>query len=68
MIGNGFEETPKIVWEDLMAFKKSYTDTVPQNTKNGLDAAEIDRYQGQASFINKTQIVVDDQTLTAEQF
>ncbi|MBO0453868.1 dihydrolipoyl dehydrogenase family protein [Candidatus Enterococcus murrayae] len=68
MIGKGFEQTPKIVWEDLMAFKRSYTDDVPKNTTAGLDAAEIDRYKGQASFINANQIIVDDQTLAAEQF
>lgn len=68
MIGKGFEQAPKIVWEDLMTFKRSYTDSVPQNTKDGLDAAEIDRYQGQASFINANQIVVDDQNLAADQF
>lgn len=68
MIGKGFEQAPKIVWEDLMTFKRSYTDSVPQNTKDGLDAAEIDRYQGQASFINAKQIVVDDQNLAADQF
>lgn len=68
MIGKGFEHTPKIVWEDLMTFKKSYTDHVPDNTKQGLDSAEIDRYQGQASFVDANQIVVDGQTLTADQF
>lgn len=51
-----------------MTFKKSYTDFVPQNTKEGLDAAEIDRYQGQASFLNANQIVVNDQELSANQF
>ncbi|SET01644.1 glutathione reductase (NADPH) [Enterococcus malodoratus] len=68
MLGKGFDQTPKIVWEDLMTFKKSYTDFVPQNTKEGLDAAEIDRYQGQASFIDANQIVVNDQELSANQF
>lgn len=68
MIGKGFEQTPKIVWEDLMTFKRSYTDSVPQNTKEGLDSAEITRYQGQASFIDAHKIIVDDQTLTADQF
>lgn len=68
MIGKGFEQTPKIVWEDLMTFKRSYTDSVPQNTKEGLDSAKITRYQGQASFIDAHKIIVDDQTLTADQF
>ncbi|BBM18119.1 glutathione reductase [Enterococcus avium] len=68
MLGKGFDQMPKIVWEDLMTFKKSYTDFVPQNTKEGLDAAEIDRYQGQASFIDANQIVVNDQELSANQF
>lgn len=68
MIGKGFEQTPKIIWNDLMTFKKSYTDYVPQNTKDGLDAAEIDRYHGQASFIDENRIIVNDQNLTADQF
>ena len=68
MIGNGFEQTPRIIWEDLMTFKRSYTDSVPQKTKEGLDSVGIDRYQGQASFIDANQIIVNDEVLTANQF
>lgn len=68
MIGKGFEQVPNINWEDLMAFKRSYTDHVPENTKTGLDEAEIDRYQGQAEFVDAHNIMVNDQTLAADQF
>lgn len=68
MIGKGFKSSPKIDWEELMAFKKSYTDTVPKKTKEGLITAEIDCYQGQASFIDPHRITVADQELSAEQF
>ena len=68
MVGKGFEQTPKIIWEDLMTFKRSYTDSVPQNTKDGIDAAEIDRYTGQASFIDAHQIIVNDEILASDQF
>ncbi len=68
MVGKGFEQTPEIIWEELMAFKQSYTDAVPENTKKGLAAARIDSFYGQASFIDANHITVDQETLAADQF
>lgn len=68
MIGKGFEQTPEIIWEELMAFKQSYTEAVPENTKKGLAAARIDSFYGQASFIDANHIIVDQETLAADQF
>lgn len=68
MIGKGFEQTPEIIWEELMAFKQSYTDTVPENTKKGLAAAKIDFFYGQASFIDTNHITVDQEIVAADQF
>ena len=68
LTGKGFEGSPEINWEELMAFKKSYTDSVPSSTQEGFVSAEITTYHGSASFIDPQTIRVADQELTAEQF
>lgn len=68
MVGKGFDQTPKIIWEELMAFKKEYTDYVPQNTKKGLDTTGIDSFEGQAEFIDANHIKINEQRLAAKQF
>ncbi|MFC4771561.1 dihydrolipoyl dehydrogenase family protein [Enterococcus hermanniensis] len=68
LTGKGFETSPEINWEELMAFKKSYTDSVPDSTQHGLASAKITTYHGTASFVDSKTIAVADQKLTAEQY
>ncbi|GCF95878.1 glutathione reductase [Enterococcus florum] len=66
--GKGLESDPTIHWEELMAFKHSYTDTVPEGTKKGLIDTEIDTFEGQAEFADSHTIKVSDEELKAKQF
>ncbi|MBO1307055.1 NAD(P)/FAD-dependent oxidoreductase [Enterococcus sp. 669A] len=66
--GKGFEASPEIHWEELMAFKRTYTDSIPSGTKSGIEEAEIDAYDGQAEFVDAHTIEVADERLEAKQF
>lgn len=57
-----------IDWEALMAFKRSYTDTVPANTKQGLVSSGIVTYEGEAEFIDDQTLRIGSEIVSADQF
>jgi glutathione reductase (NADPH) len=56
----------KINWQELMKFKKSFTDPVPKNREQGFVDAGIDVFFGQARFVDETTVQVDNKTLTGK--
>jgi glutathione reductase (NADPH) len=68
LVGKGITGTLGIDWEDLMAFKRSYTDHVPTSTKQGLVDSGIAVYEGEATFIDDQTLRIGSETLSAEQF
>lgn len=68
LMGKGIKVKPAIDWPDLMAFKNTYTDPVPQNTKNNLQNSDIDVYEGTSHFINNKEIKINDSILKANRF
>mgnify|MGYP001024799984 FL=1 len=66
MQGNGVQGQVAIDWPELMAFKRSYTDRVPESTKQGLLAEGITTYYGQAAFRDTHTVVVDAEEIQAE--
>ncbi|MGR3741242.1 dihydrolipoyl dehydrogenase family protein [Companilactobacillus sp. DQM5] len=66
--GFGLDSTPKIIWKDLMKFKSSYTNKIPIETKNSLTSNNIDTVYGEASFISKNSISVNNEIYTADNF
>ncbi len=64
MKGLGIEGESKINWEDLMKFKRTFTEDVPKNREDGYLSAGIDTYHGVASFINENEILINDEKLT----
>ncbi|WP_409021867.1 dihydrolipoyl dehydrogenase family protein [Dellaglioa sp. P0083] len=68
MQGFGLTGSSIIDWPKLMAFKSAYTDKVPANTLAGLSAANIKTVHGSAKFISKSEINVNTETYTADNF
>lgn len=66
--GKGFSETPEISWPDLMRFKKTFTDPVPESELSGFKESGITAIKGRAEFIDAGHIQVDNQTYGAKQF
>lgn len=52
-------------WKELMAFKRSFTDPVPQERERSYHEQGIDTYHGVARFAGKNQIQVNDLALDA---
>ncbi|WP_179394107.1 dihydrolipoyl dehydrogenase family protein [Lacticaseibacillus absianus] len=63
----GLEGVPDINWPRLMAFKRRYTDTVPERTLTGLGEAGITTVAGEAKFIDPQTIAVGDAVYRGEQ-
>lgn len=68
LIGHGIQDSPAINWPDLIAFKKTYTDPISQNTKENLQSSGIVIYEGTAEFIDSNTVKVNNERLEAVQF
>jgi len=60
---HGLTEPPAIDWADLMTFKRSFTDPVPEAREKALEKAGIDAYHGTARFVNEHTLQVGEHTL-----
>lgn len=67
MHGNGVPAAGvSIDWPDLMRFKRTFTDEVPQQNETSLAEAGVGIVHGRARFVDPTTLRVGDKTLTAE--
>src|SRR5713101_1443758 len=53
-----------IDWPDLMRFKRTFTDPVPEQNERSFAEAGIGMLHGRARFVDRTTLRVDDQTVT----
>src|SRR5258708_27849559 len=53
-----------IDWPDLMRFKRTFTDPVPEQNERSFASASIGMLHGRARFIDRTTLRVADQTIT----
>lgn len=66
MQGNGIiSKGTDIDWAALMRFKRTFTGPVPKSTEQGFAKAGIVTFHGRARFVNKTAVMVGDDTLEA---
>lgn len=61
--GKGIAGNTTLDWPRLMAFKRSFTDPVPQKHLERYAAKGIDTYHGEARFIGRHKLAVDADTL-----
>ncbi|GBD88211.1 mercuric reductase [bacterium BMS3Abin03] len=67
MNGKGIDfKDLKINWKELMEFKRTFTDPVPENREEHFNKAGIDTFHGSAEFTGVQSIKVDDRELTAK--
>ncbi|WP_125761195.1 dihydrolipoyl dehydrogenase family protein [Companilactobacillus hulinensis] len=66
--GFGDAEVPFVQWPEIEAFKESYTDQIPDGSRNGIVSAGITAIDGGPKFISKDQIVVNGETYQADNF
>lgn len=63
MQGNGLESSSKINWEDLIAFKRTFTDPVPEATEKSLRDAGVTTFHGQAHFVSEKEVQIGNDNL-----
>src|SRR5260221_6011076 len=68
MRGRGVDGDVRIDWPDLIGFKRTFTDPVPQTLEKQYADTGIDTYHGHARFIGRDTIEVDGQTLKSRYF
>ena len=66
MADKGIINQPKVDWQSLMAFKKTFTDQIPVNTEQKFADAGFAMFHGTASFTDNQTIQVGEETLTAD--
>lgn len=66
MSGKGIQGDININWHDLMQFKETFIELVPDNIEKMLKKIGITTYYGQAQFTDTNTLQVGDDQLTAE--
>ncbi|HEY6327391.1 MAG TPA: NAD(P)/FAD-dependent oxidoreductase [Candidatus Cybelea sp.] len=65
MRGSGFSGAARIDWPELMRFKRTFTDPVPQQREESYRELGIDMHRGPARFLDPTTLSVADRRLEA---
>jgi glutathione reductase (NADPH) len=68
MKGQGISSTTEIDWQELMEFKRTFTQPVPENREKGMEKIGITPIHGRASFVDQETIEVHGETLKANNF
>src|SRR6266849_9835535 len=64
MKGKGIQaEKLQIDWQELMRFKRSFTEPVPKNREEGFAKAGIAAFHGRARFVGPSSVQVNDDVL-----
>jgi glutathione reductase (NADPH) len=66
MQGNGIQSDTHINWQELIAFKRAYTNPVPDKKEERMKEAGITVFHGKASFLDEQTISVNDQKIAGD--
>ncbi|WP_027108597.1 dihydrolipoyl dehydrogenase family protein [Lacticigenium naphthae] len=61
--GKGLTGDLQINWNELMQFKKKFTEPVPENREDSWNEVGIDTYRGKAIFLDENQIQIGEYQL-----
>ena len=64
--GKGITRMPEFSWEDLMKFKKTFTDAVPAATEKDLEKLGIKMYHQSPKFLDQNTLSVEGKTVHAK--
>lgn len=65
-VGKGIKAKATIDWSDLIRFKKTFTDPIPENTEQKFAGQDIALFHGAAMFLSPNTIRVHEAELQAE--
>lgn len=66
MAGSGITGDTRIDWQDLMAFKRTFTKPVPDNIEDSLTEMGVETYHERAQFLDKNKLQVGQNILSAQ--
>ena len=66
LIGKGIKAKASIAWPDLMRFKKTFTDSIPERTEKQFADQGIAIFHGAATFLSENTVRVGTDTLEAK--
>ncbi|GAB3061771.1 dihydrolipoyl dehydrogenase family protein [Virgibacillus ainsalahensis] len=66
MEGNGLEPASNINWKELIEFKRSFTDPVPEAKEESLKKTGVVTFHGKAEFVSENELRVEDEMLWGE--
>ena len=66
MHGKGIEGDGRINWTELIKFKRTFTDPIPDGTRLKLANAGIDLFEGQPQFEDENTIRIGDKLIAAQ--
>jgi glutathione reductase (NADPH) len=58
--------SPRISWQDLLRFKASFTDKIPQKREKAYRQANITALRGKASFVSREKVLIDGTAYRAD--
>jgi glutathione reductase (NADPH) len=68
MRSHGVAGDVRIDWPELIAFKRTFTDPIPQDREHSYAEKGIDTFHGRASFTDRNRMVVEGTVLEARYF
>lgn len=68
MKGKGLEAAASVNWQDMVAFKRTFTDAMPARVEGGLSKAGVTPLHGEARFAGPETIELDGKPLRAGHF
>ena len=66
LAGKGVMNAPSINWQELIAFKNSFTDPIPENKETTFKENGIYTYHGDPKFIAENQLKIGDDIIEAK--
>ena len=66
--GKGLEARTSVDWQDMIAFKHTFTDVMPGRIEGGLKKAHVTVLHGEARFTGPNTIELNGETLSARHF
>ncbi|MVM38204.1 NAD(P)/FAD-dependent oxidoreductase [Spirosoma sp. HMF3257] len=66
LVGKGIKAKASINWSDLIQFKKTFTESVPERTEKQFGEEGITAFHGAATFLSANTVRVGDDELQAE--
>ncbi|MFP4014903.1 MAG: dihydrolipoyl dehydrogenase family protein [Chitinispirillaceae bacterium] len=65
MKGKGIKGSVQVDWEELMRFKQSLVDPVPEMNERNLSSSGIDMYHGECRFVDRNTLSVESKKISA---